>query len=119
MEKKGSAALSSRGASGGIGTLWDDRKYEAMTIKNSSHWILTVMRQKDNDSLVSIFNIYAPNSYNEKFKCWTLLCEEQSNLQGKVIVAGDLNLTLSQNEKWGGSISRDPFKDLVEDIIST
>ena len=90
-----------------------------MTIKNSSHWILTVLRQKDNDSLVSIFNIYAPNSYNEKLQCWTLLREEQSNIQGNVIVAGDLNITLSQNEKRGGSISRDPFKDLVEDIIST
>ena len=36
-KKKGSAALSSRGASGGIGTLWDDRKYEAMVIKNSTN----------------------------------------------------------------------------------
>ena len=100
-KKKGSAALSSRGASGGIGTLWDDRKYEAMVIKNSTHWILTVLRQKDNDSLVSIFNIYAPNSYNEKLQCWTLLREEQSNIQGNVIVDGDLNITLSQNEKRG------------------
>ena len=36
-KKKGSAALSSRGASDGIGTLWDERKYEAMAIKNSTH----------------------------------------------------------------------------------
>ena len=90
-----------------------------MVIKNNTHWILTVLRQKDTDSLVSIFNIYAPNSYNEKLNCWTLLREEQSNLQGNVIVAGNLNLTLSQNEKRGGSISRGPIKDLVEDTIST
>ena len=65
-KKKGSTALSSRGASGGIGTLWDDRKFEAMVIKNSTHWILTVLKQKDTNLLVSIINIYAPNSYNEK-----------------------------------------------------
>ena len=68
-KKKGSAALSSRGASGGIGTLWDDGKYEAMLIKNNTHWILTVLRKKDSNSLVSIFNIYAPNSYGEKINC--------------------------------------------------
>ena len=94
-KKKGTAALSSRGASGGIGTLWDDSKYEVMDTKISTHWILTVLRQKDTNSLVSIFNIYAPNSYGEKVNCWNLLREERTNLQGNVILAGDLNLTLS------------------------
>ena len=119
LEKKGTTALSSRGASGGIGTLWDDRKYEAMAIKNSTHWILTVLRQKDTDSLVSIFNIYAPNSYGGKLNCWNLLREERSNLQGNVILVGDLNLMLSQNEKRGGISSKDPIKDIVEDTIMT
>ena len=43
-KKKGSAALSSRGASRGIGTLWDDGKYEAVAIKNNNHWLVTVLR---------------------------------------------------------------------------
>ena len=62
-KKKGIAALSSRGASRGIGTLWDEKKFDAVDIKNSSHWILTLLRQTDTNTLVSIFNIYAPNSY--------------------------------------------------------
>ena len=32
-KKRGKAAISSRGASGGIGTLWDDKKFEAIDIK--------------------------------------------------------------------------------------
>jgi len=36
-KKKGKAAISSRGASGGIGTLWDDKKFEAIDIKYSSN----------------------------------------------------------------------------------
>ena len=36
-KKKGATALSSSGASGGIGTLWDERKFEAMAIKNNTH----------------------------------------------------------------------------------
>ena len=61
--KKGTAAFSSRGASEGIGTLWDDKKFEVVDIKNNTHWILTLLRQKDSNTMVSIFNIYAPNSY--------------------------------------------------------
>ena len=94
-KKKGTAALSFRGASGGIGTLWDDRKFEAVAIKNNTHWILTMLRQNDTNSLVSISNIYAPNSYGEKINSWTLLHEERSNLHGNVILAEDLNVILS------------------------
>ena len=65
-KKKGKAASSSRGASGGIGTLWDERKFEAVDIKHNPFWILTQLRHLDTNNLVSIFNIYAPNSYAEK-----------------------------------------------------
>ena len=65
-KKRGKAAISSRGISRGIGTLSDDKKFEAIDIKYSTFWILTQLRQKDTNTLVSIFNIYAPNSYAEK-----------------------------------------------------
>ena len=35
-KKTSKAAIISRGASGGIGTLWDDKKFEAVDIKYSS-----------------------------------------------------------------------------------
>ena len=117
MEKKGKAAISSRGASGGIGTLWDDKKFEAIDIKYSSNWILTLLRQKDTNTLVRIFNIYAPNSFADKKTCWNLLWEERSNQHGNVILGGDFNVTLSQDEKKGGSKVRDPFKEIVDDLI--
>ena len=116
-KKRGKAAISSRGASGGIGTLWDDKKFEAVDIKYNSYWILTLLRQKDTNTLVRIFNIYAPNSYAEKKVCWRLLREEKSNLQGNVILAGDLNVTLSQEEKRGGTLVRDPIRETVDEII--
>ena len=107
--KRGKVAISSRGASGGIGTLWDDKKFEAIDIKYSTFWILTQLRQKDTNILVRIFNIYTPNSYAEK-KCWNLLREERSNLHGNVILVGDLNVILSQDEKRGGSLVREPIR---------
>ena len=65
-KKRGKAAISSRGASGGIGTLWDDMKYEAVDIRYNSSWILTQLRHKESNIQVRIYNIYAPNSYAEK-----------------------------------------------------
>ena len=95
-KRKGKDAISSRGASGGIGTLWNDKEFDTVVVKHSNHWILTQLRQKVSNSLVSIFNIYAPNSAAKKNSCWNLLREEKSNLQGNIIIAGDLNVTLSQ-----------------------
>ena len=66
---KGKAAVGSRGASGGIGTMWNDKEYDAVDIKYSTHWVLTQLRQKASNSLVSIFNIYAPNSIAKKNSC--------------------------------------------------
>ena len=43
-KKRDKAAISSRGTSGGIGTLWDDKKFEVVNIKYNSCWILTLMR---------------------------------------------------------------------------
>jgi hypothetical protein len=36
-----------------------------------------------------------------------------------IILGGDLNVTLSTEEKRGGSIVRDPAREWVEDLIST
>ena len=100
-KKRGKAAISSRGASRGIGILWDDKKFKAVDTKYSSHWIMTLLMHIETNILVRIFNLYAPNSYAEKRNCWNLLREERSNLLGNVIIAGDLNVTLRHDEKRG------------------
>ena len=56
-KKKGKAASSSRGASGGIGTLWDDKKFEAVDIKHNPFWILTQLRHLYTNNLV-VFLIF-------------------------------------------------------------
>ena len=57
-----------------------------------------------------------------QFYCWkkcllSLLREEKSNLQGNVILARDLNVILSQDEKQGGSLVRDPIREIVDETI--
>ena len=116
-KKGGGTAISSRGASRGIGTLWDDHKYELVESKLSPHWIITTLLQKYSNTLVRLFNIYVPVSYAKKKNCWNLLREERSNLLGNVILAGDLNVILNQAEKRGGSLVREPIREQVDEIV--
>ena len=91
--KKGaSVVINSRGASGGIGTLWDEQKFEVVDIKYSSNWILTLLKQKDSKNLIRIFNIFVPSSFSEKkyvgISSGTkqVICRVMSSLLGILIV---------------------------------
>ena len=55
----------------------------------------------------------------EKKSFWQSIqdCLSSQNIDN-IILAGDLNITLSFKEKKGGSIVRDPLRETVEDIIS-
>ena len=65
-KKGGRTIVISRGASGGIGTLWDDQKFDLVDIKQSPHWILTTLLQKESNIQVRLFKIYVFAAYAEK-----------------------------------------------------
>ena len=46
-KKGGGTAVSSKGAFGEIGTLWDDHKFDLVETKHSSHSFLTMLLQKE------------------------------------------------------------------------
>ena len=99
--------------------LWDVKKYELIESKQSLHWILTKLLHKDSNTQVSLFNIYAPALYSEKKECWNLLREKRTMRPlNNIILVDDLNVTLSQSEKKGGSLVRDLIKEQVDEIIS-
>jgi exonuclease III len=118
--KKGPGrAVSARGASGGLATLWDSSKIDLIEDAATTHWLYTKLLHKGSGHLVSLFNLYVPALINEKKDCWdslALFLNQRNTVN--LIVAGDLNVTLSQAEKKGGSIVRDPAREWVEDLIS-
>jgi len=66
----------------------------------------------------SIFNVYVPVNAGEKKQCWDsikLMAEEET--LRNIIIAGDLNITLSSSEKRGDNIVREPAREWVEDIM--
>jgi hypothetical protein len=116
--KGAGAAVSARGASGGIGSLWNSSTFELLKTEHYIHWILTILLHKESGIQVSIFNLYVLVLLEEKKDCWNKLKEFLSMHQiENIILVGDLNVTLSQGEKKGGTIVRDPIREWVEDII--
>jgi hypothetical protein len=112
-------ADNTRGSSGGIYTLWNASKIDLIRSNLCMHWIFSQFLHKESGKTVSLFNIYVPQHIEEKNNCWqTLLDYLTDNELENIILGGDLNVTLAQEEKRGGSIVRDPAREWVEDLIS-
>jgi exonuclease III len=89
-------AESARGASGGLGTLWNTMKFDLIKSETRMHWIYTNLLHKESGRLVSLFNLYVSVLLEEKRTCWDtlkdyLLLNDLEN----IIIGGDLNVTLA------------------------
>lgn len=58
--------IEATGASGGICTIWDKRKWELINQKISNHWIITDLRDLNTKELYNSMNLYSLNHYREK-----------------------------------------------------
>ena len=116
--KSEARANSARGASGGIGTLWNSNKYALTSEATNTHWLMLKMQNLDTKETIAIFNVYSPVNIREKKECWDTI-KQQADLTTleNVIIARDLNLTLHSSEKRGGSTVRDPAREWAEDLL--
>eukprot|EP00253_Pinus_taeda_P004161 PITA_04161 len=117
-KKDGAHATSARGASGGLGSLWNPNKFSLISESLNTHWILLKLQHLESKETISLVNVYAPNNAGEKRICWDSIKNlvDLENLEN-IIIVGDLNLTLLSSEKRGGSIFRDPARESVEDLM--
>jgi len=78
----------------------------------------TFLRNNISNQQIVIFNVYVPNHYRDKEICWETLSKnimEEDN--SNIILGGDFNLILHANEKRGGSLIPDPFRNQMENIM--
>ena len=116
--KGGGQAVSARGASGRLGTLWNISKLSMVIEILNTHWLFLKLQHLDTKEVISLFNVYVPVNAGEKKDCWDSIrnLTEMENLENTIIV-GDLNLTLLLSEKRGCNIIRDTTREWVEDLM--
>eukprot|EP00253_Pinus_taeda_P021443 PITA_21443 len=87
-------AISTTGASGGIGTIWNKNKWELIN-QNSHNW------------------------WGQSLS-WDSITTDLQSVQGRnIFLGGDLNLIRNADEKLGGNFYTNPSRDSLETIIQT
>ena len=88
-------SISSKGDSGGIATLVSS-KFSIISIREINHWLLTEIQEKDDPTLIYIYNVYGPTHYIDKVVFWEYLSKIKENPRGKhLIIARYFNTTKS------------------------
>lgn len=108
--------MEARGASGGLGIIWNPRSILFCPIAGNRNWLLGKVISKLSKLSFTLINIYGPIPDAGKHKVWS----EISFMMGldpssPVILGGDFNAILNLSEKKGG-IRREPqsLKDFRE-----
>eukprot|EP00253_Pinus_taeda_P033736 PITA_33736 len=110
----------SEGASGGIGIIWNKNKWEIINSQFCNWWVRTDLKNKGSQEIYYIYNIYAPNHYRDKGRCWDTISLDLQSVQNRnIILGGDLNLIRNVEEKLGGNYHADPSRDMLESIIQS
>ena len=108
----------SRGASGGIATIWNQSTWTCISDTINQYWIKVTLENQEDNKRIVIYNIYAQNDFRDKEQCWASLkadIDEEDN--NNIILDGDLNLILHSNEKRGGIFTHDPYRTKLETIM--
>ena len=92
--------VSARGTYGGLATLWCAKSFQLLYFHATEHWIFTELFHSASKISIALFNLYVPVNYVEKQECWRTLSNVLESLSPiKIILAGDLNISLAPNAK--------------------
>jgi exonuclease III len=117
-QKNTGKAISARGTSGGIATLWKAEQFSLVNSYNTHHWSFTELKHTASKLTIALLDLYVPTLHNEKKDCWKTLNKFlEQNSPSNIIIVGDLNLVMNGKEKRGGRPSKDQMIFIVEDII--
>ena len=62
-------AVSARGSSGGLDTLWSNNMFQLNRWFATKHWIFIDLYHYSSKISLALFNLYVPVNYNEKREC--------------------------------------------------
>jgi exonuclease III len=64
--KSKATAVSARGASGGLGTLWNDSKFSLVSETSNTHWLMLKMQHLVTKEIFCLFNVYVRSMLEKK-----------------------------------------------------
>ena len=67
--KNARKAISARGTSSGLATLWSKDKYQLESSFETQHWIFTELQHLSSKLSISLFNFYVPVHLTKKKEC--------------------------------------------------
>lgn len=95
--------IEAKGASGGLGIIWNPKKVTLTYLVNNNNWLCASIQSLKSDTQFILINVYGPNNIIGKKIVWAKLSTVISKFKDSpIILGGDFNTILSLNEKVGG-----------------
>jgi exonuclease III len=94
----------SRGASGGLGLIWNPRKVLLKVISSSHYWISSYIKGITSNFQFILINVYGPTPNMDKKALWIEISSFMKDYNKELlIIGGDFNTILNLDEKSGGT----------------
>eukprot|EP00253_Pinus_taeda_P014722 PITA_14722 len=107
-------ATNAVGLSSSLAVLWDPKWIKAVAFQCSAG-ILILAYIRDYPDPVHILNIYAP--YKDCYPFWEYFVSSELLDIDSLLMGGDFNCTLCNDEIWGNGRKNDPIGRLIQDAI--
>lgn len=104
------------GRSGGIVSIWDPGIFSKNQVFSSRNYIAITGNWKGINGVITVVNVYAPQSKTDKRKLWSDLLELMKIGDGIWIFVGDFNVVRYANERINSRFCRRMAKDFNEFI---
>lgn len=98
------SAMEANGQSGGLAAIWDPQWIIAKAYSCIAGILISAQIRGQNRP-INILNVYAP--YKNRSIFWDCLFESEILDVESLLIAGDLNITLSRDEIWGNNKNQD------------
>jgi hypothetical protein len=110
------AAVNATGSSGGLLVAWDPGFFDLVPSLTCGG-ILLLGRCLATNKDIAFLNVYGP--CQNKFQFWSVLADSGILSIPNLILGGDLNITLSADERWGGTSSSGPREVFFRNIFQS
>ncbi|XP_057451856.1 uncharacterized protein LOC130743638 [Lotus japonicus] len=95
-------AVQAFGTAGGLISLWRESNVEVVQIRSDQRFIAMMVKLKNLEGLVLVVNVYGPHTDAERFVLFVQLSDMVTEHSGRVIMGGDFNAILHENDRKGG-----------------